>query len=516
MMMKNSSRSSSSRNDTLYVIIAVIVVLVSIIYWLVILTHAYNTFQDGSGDLTAYSYNMFFDIHYSSIVHGLQFFVISNHISPDFIFVLPFFYLYQHSIILVYIQAIVICLSSLIVFFTARRMAKDSFLALILEIAFLINPGTTGIITFDFHIEFLLVPLYLATFYFYIASNRKFFIISMALLLGSMEIAPVLGLTMALGLLLFEMYKADFRLASIDKVKKEMIAVLIVASIITGVFYYASIRYLISSYNTSYQQLPSSLEITSGSEVGLLSNINSIASNPLAHFAELLPVYEMPLVLIMFVLSIAVVLLGFGFFTFKKLQITLLFLLPWIIAVITWTDFPHFIYTGFQYYSYSLGSSFAASMVGLTFMHKWKGSKAGWIITCASILLVVVMLAMVSLILAPKPILFLTNLRNSVPVPGYNSTQIGQLMSIVPDNASLFTMNLISPHLAERKYMEYIPLNESNSTYFVPDYMLVVYSNNTDIYTNSSYMFLAYALENYNYTLYARESDARLYKRSDK
>ncbi len=252
-----ASGKAARTRESIYLIIALVIALSSMFYWLAITTHAYRTFLDGTADLTLYSYNMYFNIHYPNIASGIQFLVFSNHISPDALLILPIFYLSQRSLTLLYIQIIIICLTSLLIFYITKKLVKDSFLGIIFMVAFLLSPGVTGILTFDFHIEFLVIPAYLLAFYFYMTRNKKLFAASLLLLLGAVEEAPVLALTMGLGLLAYEMYVSNFKWKSVDKAKRLMLYAIFVSSIITGILYYAAIKYLISSYSTSYQQLRS-------------------------------------------------------------------------------------------------------------------------------------------------------------------------------------------------------------------------------------------------------------------
>ena len=104
------------KKDRIYLLLAVILTIASMAYWIITITHAYNTFQDGTIDLNLYSYNVYFNLHYPSIANGLQFIAAADHLSPDMLLLMPIFYMYQHSITLLYIQIVVISLLFLIFF----------------------------------------------------------------------------------------------------------------------------------------------------------------------------------------------------------------------------------------------------------------------------------------------------------------------------------------------------------------------------------------------------------------
>lgn len=510
-------KEKKENRERLYLIIALLIALLSTVYWLAITTHAYRTFQDGNNDLALYAYNFYFYIHYSSIPAPLQFLVFSNHISPDMLIVMLLFYLHQSALTLLYIQVILICLSALLVFQISRKLIGYSSIALAFFLAFLINPGVLGILTFSFHVEFLLIPAYLLVFYFYMISNRKLFIVSLLFLIGTMEVAPILSLTLGLGLLAYELSSSEHKWSKIDGKKRSMLIMLIAISIIAGLLYYGAIKYLISSYPNS-PLLPAPLQISSGSEISLLSNLHSVITNPIKLLIGNLSVYTNLVAFYILILSALIVFFGFGFFTLKKWKVTLLLLLPWFIALLTWHASLHFLYTGYQYYSYSLGATVAASIIGIMSV-SFKSAKKiiipnfQRIIVILSILIIAVLLLESSLIIAPAPLNFLINYNNPQPLPLYNASQIDPLINMIPQNASLMVQDFISPHLAERKYIEYTWSIETNGSYFIPDYILVSYTNGTNISKNGTLDFFSRSIQNYNYTLYARDGNARLYKR---
>jgi uncharacterized membrane protein len=516
-LIKEFTDYVGKNKEKIILILAWVMVIVATIYWIALLTHAYNTFQDGTADLNLYSYNLYFNIHYPNIANGLQFLVSSNHISPDMLLVLPVFYLYPHSILLIYIQTLIMCLTALLVFYVSRKLIKDSLIALMFAAAFLINPGVTGILIFDFHIEFLLIPTYILTFYFYMTSNKKLFVVSLLLLLGVMEIAPILPLTMGIGFLAYE-WSIKTKNKGISKEKLSMIAALIICSIVVGALYYVGVHYLLSHYASLYPQLPPPLQLTSGSEVGLFADLHDLA-NPVAFLAHNFAPIENPFGYYLLFVSVITVLFGFGLFTLNKLKITLLLLLPYFIGLVTWSAITHFIYTGYQYYGFTVGATLAASIIGAMFMidklkkeKKYTAKKKAFIVV--SIIEIAAIIMALSFLIAGRPVTFLVNSANPVPFPILNGSQIYPLAKLVPQNASLLTMDSISPHLSEREYIEFTDSVQTNGTYFVPEYMLVSYSNSTDIYSNKSFNFFDYTIKNYSYELYSRDGDARLYKRT--
>jgi len=127
-----------------------------------------------------------------------------------------------------------------------------------------------------------------------------------------------------------------------------------------------------------------------------------------------------------------------------------------------------------------------------------------------SIILIALFLSFLSLFFATAPEIFVASY--NVPTLATSANQLQTIIELVPSNASLMTTSLISSHLAERKYLEFT--SGSFTPYFVPDYVLLDYGNNTDVYTNNTYTFFQYVTKNYTYELYAQDGNAKLYKRS--
>ena len=150
------------RNKFFY--LALSAVLISIIYWSCYSLNAYHTYQE-YGDVGLSAYDMYYHIHYASILNGFQYLVFANHISPDQLFILPIFALFPSVPTLLFIQAIVISLTGLVIFFVSRTIIKNEKISLLLCLAFLINPGTFGILLFDYHAEMLLPILFMLMFY---------------------------------------------------------------------------------------------------------------------------------------------------------------------------------------------------------------------------------------------------------------------------------------------------------------------------------------------------------------
>ena len=138
------------------------------------------------------------------------------------------------------------------------------------------------------------------------------------------------------------------------------------------------------------------------------------------------------------------------------------------------------------------------------------------------IIIIALITLLTSLLVSPRPITLLVSPRpiTLLVAPGpitligqqapYSVNQIYAMIKLIPPNATLMTEDIIFPHLANREHIEFT-WSLINRGYFVPDYILVSYSNSS-IYSNYGYDAFNYSISNYKYSLYASDGDAHLYR----
>ncbi len=119
--------------------------------------NAYGTFHDAE-DLGDYAYNMNYYSNYG-VPTALQYLVFGNHMAPDQVALLLVYASLPSPLTLIVVQSLVLSLGGLASFFAARRALGSASLSLLFCFAFLANPGMHGILFFDYHAEFLILPL---------------------------------------------------------------------------------------------------------------------------------------------------------------------------------------------------------------------------------------------------------------------------------------------------------------------------------------------------------------------
>lgn len=518
------------KKERIYEYAAIILTLIAIIYLTVFLYNAYSTFHEYS-DLGLFAYNLYFNINYPQIAHGLQYIVFGNHISPDTLLILPIFYLHESSLTLLLIQLVFVYASAFLIFFITRDLTKNSLMAFLFCFAFLIFPGTLGQVIFDAHIEYTITFFFLLTFYFYMKSKPYKFLASALLLLGSSEVTPILGASLGVALLIYE-YRYKER-SNVSNSNKKLAIALIVLSIFATAFYSYTTSALLNSYSTSYKDLYHIFSVGTGPQVGLGASVIKFVESPASQLGKDASLYissNTPYLIYAFLL----ILFGFGISLFFSPDVSIILIIPWLSGVFIFQDVS-FLFPLNEYFGFVIGPAILASIIGLYASGEKKNHlsnflrKANLDITKTIVYSTIIGTILLSLL---SPVIYLyvaspSSRFHSVDLNGIeqllllrsNHTQVTaykqlySLIKIVPINASLLTEYFIMPHVIQR---ESLTLPSTNLS-FVPEYVLIdinknISDNNCKVgFENCT--TLEGIINNGNYSLYAQNGTAKLYKK---
>ena len=462
--------------NKLYYIILISASLASTVFWTSYGLHTYSVFFDAYYDIGNQLQSFYALVNNPQAVSGLQYLVIGNHVSiDDILFVLPFFYLYPSPFTLFLIQAIVLSFTSVLVFFVGKELTKNTSIPFVLGLAYLLNPGTDGMLYFDFHAEFLIIPLFLCTFYFYMKLNKKMFCISLILLLLSMDTVVFIVAALGLGLLYYELVYDKNK-----KIKKGRIVlslIIILGAIGALVFYLLYYNAIIPMYTSQYIQIPKYM-YADPFDFLVLNNLLPPPNGSVLYTTSLygwLGYLSAPLNLITaldIIVAVLVGLVAFGITIFADPILTLLLTAPWLIQLVV---LRHIVY-GFlslQYFSYVLGGSIIAALLGILIINQnrglykifKKGKKTG--MENSRIINSILIFSLIAMFLGLL-------LRPTAPSP--NPACISDLNNIiaqVPQNASLMTTPFIAPHVADRISLELMYYSPNQSfVSFKPSYIL--------------------------------------------
>ncbi len=358
--------SQNARLDRRLLFIAIIITLASLTYHI----NANITNKSGS-DTAAYNESFYFNQHYPNIAYGLQQIVFGNHIAPDLLLISPLYWLFQTPLVLLILQSVVVCGTALLIFICTARLAKDQRLALAFCIAFLVSPGVYGLLILDFHAEAFIPFFYILTFYFYAIKNRLAFLVSTALLLGTMESSVFIALSLGIGLLLFaRTYKGNEA-----KDRSQYAYYLIAMTLAAAVIYYTATVGLVYAYNTGlYAGLPGNLYVTHGLQNTIFLQPSGLLQRSYNNLYSLFyPASRITLLIVL--IGIIVTLFAYGILILSDPLITLVLLMPWLLGIVI--VLFHFAYLWNQYSGFELGGTYVAALIGYILLNNRRKNLLG-------------------------------------------------------------------------------------------------------------------------------------------
>lgn len=525
-----------------YLMIAVALVAISIIYWSVFSVNALNTYHEYA-DLGRATYDMFYHVNYASAVHGFQYLVFENHFMPDQLLLIPFFAVAPSALTLLIIQAIVLSATGLVAFFIAKDLLKSPKIGLFLCVAFLLNPGMHGMLSFDYHAEAAIPLFVLLIFYFMMKRRPVLFGVSLILLLGLIDVSPFVGLGLGIPMIAYAFLRERDHAARKSLMKYS--AVLIGMSILAFLVYSGMVSSLSHAYVAGqYSTLPQFLKLNDivGSEVaGIATNLTS--SGALAFYVNYFMSY--------LVYALALAFLGFGLAGLLDPVLAILFLSPWLAGVFI-LNFSNTIFIWNQYFGYAIGGGIIITILALKHMHDhetgharlslFKQAKGIAKYLPASILVFAVILFIIS-----PYFVYSKNINNLHQDYFFQMTsqehqqieQLNSMLALVPKNASVMAPFFTMPQLSLRQYFESIPSGLNSSTlqptntpvlqgdgmWFAPEYIVADFNPYISLNAGSGYQIQDFvsitgakivngsASFNGPYALYAYNGSALLLKR---
>ncbi len=502
-----------------YAIAVFALALISFVYWSVFAIHAYNTFHEYF-DLATFSYNLFLYSHYPQIASGLQMLVYGNHISPDMLFVLVLYSLLPSPLMLLIVQAMALSLAGIALYFIAKDLLKSRMLGLAFALAFLLSPGVHGMLVFDFHVESFISLFYLLTFYYMMKGDKRLFYPCLALLLGTIEVAPVMALTLGIGVGAFELLH--------DKDMKQrrnrigLAASSIAISLVVLGLYALLTMHLANAYATAYPNLPSMLQLSHGTQNTLLSSISD-ASRAISVFATNLSKAYSNVPTIYTIYGLAIIAFGFGIGLFFAPLAAAIMLVPWISGAVFSSQSIEFVLTWYQYFGFAMAPAAAAAIMGSMVAIERKNAQYKLLASTGfqpkSIIAAVVICFAVVLFSASPFFIQSRNIYNlsqaflftgNSSINAYDA-QLAWVIRQVPQNASVMTQPFIASHLANRRYVELLISNET----FAPEYILVDFNMQISLnaYANNQLSVASKVINgNPPYYLYMQNGSAELYK----
>lgn len=503
---------------------ALILILCYFLYFSAVLMNLYNTFHEYS-DYAVFLYNLYMNVNYPQITHGLQSIAFDTHLSPDGLFLALMYYFFQSPLTLLIVQLGFMCITAFIILYAVRDLTGSSFWAFAFCFAFLINPGTVGQIVYDSHIEFLMQPFYILTLYFYMKGEFRLFALSSVLLLGSADIASAMALTLGIGLVLYELlYNKRHQ---ITKTNINFAYSLVLMSIIAIALYAVATHSLHSSYSTSYSSLPPAIGIY-GAQNQVGPALSGLLHNPGQTIANDFNLYAGPYKIYL-VYAMLLIIFGFGLMLLADPLIALVFGLSWLGGVFIIGN-PSFLLPLSEYFGVIVCPAVSAAIIGLIISKRKETYLSNAIKGLGldfdrTVKIAAIVLPVLFSIVGPAAYLFAYSPQtqyhsfsasdiNQIVFLESNASQktayaqLNSAIAQIPTNASVMTQYYDIAHVSERRYVEPV-----STDYFQPEYILVDFNNNISsnmcLFDNCTR--LSGLVNSDNYSIYFRNGTAILY-----
>jgi len=362
------------------------------------------------------------------------------HFSPILFLILPFYSILPSVEILLIIQSVVLALGSVPIFLISREKLGEKT-ALLISILYLAYPPLHYLNFSDFHLEAFLPVLFLFTVYYLEREKWPHFLVFLTLSMATIEFTQIIAISIVFyGFLLYR--KRQFK-------NPRKAAVYIVVALFMSVLNFLFALLIKEFVNPYTPAVPSPFHHILTNPVSILSVIFDGFGSKLSYLIT----FFAPL----------------GFIPLLALE-PIIMALPWIGASLI-TSYPpyHLIY--FHYNGFLIPFIFIAFIKAVERIHQ-RNQASGLQQRVKKFLLFAFLSTIILSIYLPA------QLPGSPPIPWnyqlpLQNEQISlyyEVLSLVPQNASILTQNTIFPHISGRSeaYM-YIPESGKTSV----DYILV-------------------------------------------
>lgn len=501
---------NAGSNGKVYLYLAIAATAVSAVYFSLLSVTFYDSYNNGL-DMGLSEGSMYYLLSYPSMLTGLQYLVFANHIEIDQYLLLPFFYLYQSGVTLLILQAVIVSVTGLVIFLVSRDLGVGSPVALALCLVFLLNPGTHGLILFDYHAE-IMIPLFtILTFYFYMKLEYRYFLLSLLLLVFTIDTVSPVVIFLGFGLL----YYAFIYVKGKEEREKRILLALFIAMV--GILAYVLYYIGTTSLAAQYQNGAHGYQIAQFLRMPGLTHYLNVSTATLGPFR--VPVVTLaPYLYTAAVAAIVIAVFALGISVFADPLLTLILVAPWIFGLFFSDRSSVFTDTNLQYFSYVLGSAFVAAMLGVRKLqgnHEFGFPRIKLQKKNLDSIIISSMFSITILALGIGIMYAIEAGYNLIPLQSQAEASYGEqvqsVSSMIPQNASLMTQDNLFGHLYQREYVECDSDDSLWTYYFEPQYILI--SKNTSL--AYEYNFLLNYTEAHNYTLYAKNGSTVLYKAAE-
>ncbi|MEM3827854.1 MAG: DUF2079 domain-containing protein [Conexivisphaerales archaeon] len=392
------------------------------------------------------------------------------HFSPILFLIIPFYAVYPSPEFLLIFQSYILAAASIPLYLIAKEILKNKNFALLIAIVYLLYPPLHGANWFDFHQQSFIPILIFSMFYFYLKKNWKPYILTA--LLSLMIEEHLVYIVFSIGLYNFVKETISMRKATknesnsfkiyLQKLKKIFSVIFKQKEISTSLFIIilSIIWYLLIAFIKSFSLIKEEfIDIYRATDtfkvLGFKGEILQlpihILLNPQKVYEALSFDYHIKFLYILILFSP----LLFICFRSKFSILVLLVLVPILL-------------TNYLPY-YTIGAQYPLYLISLVFIAEIKGLSGLSTLSLKRILKIIFLLSLIftisvspisplsykfaerSMLWYPYPLIF------SPSAPKYVEN-LHEMLSLIPSNASILTINEVFPHVSSRINAFLIPL----------------------------------------------------------
>lgn len=338
------------------------------------------------------------------------------HFSPILILLTPFYAVYPHPETLLVLQSFIIALGAVPLYYLAKD-ELDERLALLLSLLYLIHPLLSTANLFDFHTEAFIPVTLLSAIYFLKKRNLKFYVLSLLLSLMSLEYVPFLTILIAF-------HELVTKIKAKDELKEILPYVVLTISL--------SVMWIFLAFAVNFY-----LRTPETRTLSILTPILGQLGNPLLLFSYLT---TDPFKKFSYLVVVLAPLLFTPFFSSY-----FLLTLPWLLIAFTLNYGPYY-EIGYQYSLVIIPFFFVSSIYGIKRMLHSNSLKQQ---TFTRLLRFCALFFLIYTATLFQPQAF--NLGRA--------EKAHNVISLIPDNASVLTLNNFFPHISNRFDAWVLPLS---------------------------------------------------------
>ncbi len=360
------------------------------------------------------------------------------HFSPIFFVMLPFYAIYPNPPTLLVIQSVVLALGALPLFLLASMRLHNERLALVIATLYLLSPLVQGVNWYDFHPEAFLPLFFLSALYFFDVKNKFGYFASILLSLLCLEFSSIILIFVSIYLFVkLEPWKK----ASIDKSKVLWLMATIILSVVWLIISLQIIRF----FNPLVQPLTGDVYWR---EIGANSLLD-VPSQALLHPGRIVSALQFDGLQ---KLSFVLVILGSVAFLPLLEPLIAICLIPWFIPAFL-SNYSPFYQFNIQYTAFIIPFVAYGAVLGLQKLKdppKNLFSKKSVKVAVALLICFAIIFCYFTTPLNNKPFNSIGFFTYGVPEFTQHDQKVLNLLTLLPENASVLTQNNIFPLLSNR------------------------------------------------------------------